>query len=575
MDNVLDGELQKYIVSDGAYIRQNFFGKYPELEKLVADYSDEQLRTLRRGGHDPEKVYAAYHAAVNHTGSPTIILAMTVKGYGLGEAGEGRNITHQQKKLNEDELKSFRTRFDIPISDEDITDAPFYRPDKNSPEMKYIHEHRQALGGYVPSRRVGAGPMIMPGNDMYAEFSEGTGDREVATTMVMVHLISKLLDDKKVGKYIVPIIPDEARTFGMESLFRKAGIYSHVGQLYEPVDIENLMYYKEAINGQILEEGITEAGAMSSFIAAGTSHTAHSLNMIPMFLFYSMFGFQRVGDLIWAAGDSKARGFLVGCTSGRTTLAGEGLQHQDGHSLQIANAFPNVKAYDPAFAYELAIIVKDGLYRMYEKQEDVLYYINVTNEFYKMPKQPDGVEEGILKGIYKFRQSTKKTDGFKVHLLGSGAILNEVIKAQEILENDYDVASDVWSVTSYKELYYDAINTERENILNISGKPKKSYLEKTMENESGVFVAASDYLKSLPGSISQWLPGRLISLGTDGFGRSDSREALRDYFEVDARHIVLAALYNLVNANKIKPDVLKQAHKALKIDSDKINPTTI
>jgi len=391
----------------------------------------------------------------------------------------------------------------------------------------------------------------------------------------MVHLLSKLLDDKKIGKYIVPIIPDEARTFGMESLFRKSGIYSHVGQLYEPVDIENLMYYKEAVNGQILEEGITEAGAMSSFIAAGTSHTAHSLNMVPMFLFYSMFGFQRIADLIWAAGDSKARGFLIGCTSGRTTLAGEGLQHQDGHSLQIANAFPSIKAYDPAVAYELAIIVKDGLHRMYEKQEDLLYYINVMNEFYKMPKMPEGVEDGILKGIYRFRKSNKQENGFKAHLLGSGAILNEVIKAQEILESDYNVPSDVWSVTSYKELYYDSINTERENYLNISGELQKSYLDKTFENESGVFIAASDYIKALPGSISKWLPGPLIGLGTDGYGRSESRESLRDYFEVDARHITIAAIHSMVNENKIKPDVLKKAHKDLNITPSKINPIII
>ena len=452
MDEVPDGQYQKYTVAGGDYIRKDFFGKYPELAELVAGYTDEQLHKLRRGGHDPEKVYAAYHTAVTHEGAPTVILAKTIKGYGLGEAGEGRNVTHQQKKLNEEELRHFRSRFGIPIPDDEIAEMPFYRPAENSEEMQYLRERRRALGGLMPSRSVSVPVHRPPRKDMYIEFMQGSGQREVATTMAMVHLLGKLLKDPNLGRYIVPIVPDEARTFGMEALFRTIGIYSHVGQNYEPVDRESLLYYKEAKDGQILEEGITEAGAMSSFIAAGTAYSTFGINMIPFFFFYSMFGFQRVGDLIWAAGDAQARGFLLGATAGRTTLAGEGLQHQDGHSHVLALANPAVEAYDPAFAYEVAVIVREGLRRMLEDGESVVYYLTLMNEFYTMPPAPKGVEEGILKGLYKFKASENTRARIKAHLLGSGTILNEALAAQRILEEDFGVAADVWSVTSYKKL---------------------------------------------------------------------------------------------------------------------------
>ncbi|MFZ5979522.1 MAG: pyruvate dehydrogenase (acetyl-transferring), homodimeric type [Candidatus Zixiibacteriota bacterium] len=569
MEEVPDGQYQKYVVSGGDYIRKDFFGADPRLLELVKHYSDEQLQKLRRGGHDPEKVYAAYKAAVEHTGSPTVILAKTIKGYGLGEAGEGRNVTHQQKKLNEQELREFRSRFGIPISGKDISQAPFYRPSDDSEEMRYLKERREALGGYVPRRQVVIPALKMPPADLFEEFEKGTGEREVATTMVFVHLLSKLLADPKLGKLVVPIVPDEARTFGMESLFRKVGIYSHVGQIYEPVDKESLLYYKEARDGQILEEGITEAGAMSSFIAAGSAYASHGINMIPFFIFYSMFGFQRIGDLIWAAGDAQVRGFLLGGTAGRTTLAGEGLQHQDGHSHMLAYGHPTLKAYDPAYAYELAIIIRDGLRRMYEKGENLLYYLTVMNEFYPMPPMPKGVEEGVLKGLYKFKPAGDKA---RVHLFGSGTILNEVVKAQAMLQEKYDIAADVWSVTSYKELYHDAIDTERWNMLHPDRKAKDNYIIRTLAKEEGVFVAASDYLKALPSAIARWLPGPLIALGTDGYGRSETRESLRDFFEVDARYITLAALYNLTRQKEIKPVTVRKAIKDLEINPEKLNP---
>jgi len=571
MEDALDGDYQKYVVEGGEYIRRHFFGTDPTLLELVKNYSDEQLHKLNRGGHDPEKVYTAYKAAVEHEGKPTVILAKTIKGYGLGEAGEGRNVTHQQKKLNEQELREFRTRFGIPISDKDVADAPFYKPPDDSEEMKYLRERREALGGYVPKRIVTVEPIKTPGDDLFGEFYKGSGERDVATTMVFVHLLSKLLSDKKLGKYIVPIVPDEARTFGMESLFRKVGIYSHVGQLYEPVDKETLLYYNEAKDGQILEEGITEAGSMSSFIAAGTAYATHGINMIPFFIFYSMFGFQRIGDLIWAAGDMQAKGFLLGGTAGRTTLAGEGLQHQDGQSQIYAYALPNLRAYDPAFAYELAVIIKDGIYRMFEKQENIFYYLTVMNEFYTMPPMPESVTDGIIKGIYKFSSSNKKSKA-KAHLLGSGSILNEAIKAQKILEENYDVSADVWSVTSYKQLYHDAIDTQRWNLLNPGQKPKQPYIAEVLSNEKGVFVAANDYLKALPGSVARWIPGPFLMLGTDGFGRSESRAALRDFFEVDARYIVLATLYQLAEQGTISGNVVKSAIKELKINPGKLNP---
>ena len=574
MEQVPDGQYQKYTVSSGEFIRKDFFARDPEVLKLVANYSDEQLEKLRRGGHDPEKVYAAYHAAVNHKGQPTVILAQTIKGYGLGEAGEGRNITHQQKKLNEEELRKFRSRFGIPIDDDSVAQAPFYKPAEDSEEIKYLKERRAEVGGYIPQRKVTVRGLKLPGDDLYEEFKRGTGERAVATTMSFVHLLSKLLADKEVGKYIVPIVPDEARTFGLEALFRKYGIYSSVGQKYDPVDKETLLYYKEAQDGQILEEGITEAGSMASFNAAATSYSTHGLTMIPFFIFYSMFGFQRIGDMIWAAGDMRARGFILGATSGRTTLAGEGLQHQDGNSHLLALPVPNLKAYDPAFAYELALIIKDGMRRMYHKKEDVLYYITVMNEFYQMPPMPEGVEEGILKGMYKYRESDNKRKKFKAHLFGSGAILNEVLKAQEMLENKYDVATDVWSVTSYKELYQDAITVARQNLLEVGKSDELPYVSELLKDEQGVFVAASDYVKAVPAAIAQWIPGPYSVLGTDGFGRSESRAALRDFFEVDAKHIVLAALTAMVNEGKVEAKLLKKAAKELEITPDKPNPLT-
>jgi pyruvate dehydrogenase E1 component len=571
MQEVVDGQYQKYTVSDGSYIRKDFFGKYPEVEELVKNLSDEQLRKLRRGGHDPEKVYAAYKSATENKGSPTVILAQTIKGYGLGEAGEGRNITHQQKKLNEEELKEFRSRFGIPVSDDDVSGVPFYKPSEDSPEIKYLKERRKKLGGFIPQRIVKAESLGTPPESVFDEFYAGSGDREVATTMSFVHLLSKLLKDKEIGKYVIPIVPDEARTFGMETLFRQVGIYSHAGQLYEPVDKESLLYYKEAKNGAILEEGINEAGSMSSFIAAGTSYATHGVNMIPFFIFYSMFGFQRIGDLIWAAADMRTKGFLIGGTSGRTTLAGEGLQHQDGHSHVLAMPVPNLKAYDPAFAYEIAVIVKDGIHRMYEKKEDIFYYITVMNEFYKMPPMPKGSEKGILKGIYKFKESNIPAKQ-KLHLLGSGTILNEVIKAQNILAEKYGIPADVWSVTSYKELLRDAQVCERWNMLHPDEEPKVPYIKQAFKNEEGYFVAASDYMKILPESISKWIPGDLISLGTDGFGRSDGRAALRDFFEIDARYITLAGLNLMRKHNKVKASFVKQVIKDLGINSEKPNP---
>ena len=572
MGEVVDGQYQKYTVEGGAYIREHFFGVDEDLLKMVENMTDEQLSKMRRGGHDPEKVYAAYNAAVNHKGSPTVILAKTIKGYGLGESGEGKNITHQQKKLNEEEMKEFRSRFGIPISDEQIAKMPFYKPDDNDAEMKYLKERREALGGFVPSRKTDIRPIKTPPESIFEEFYKGTDGREVSSTMVFVRILTKLLKDKEIGKYIVPIVPDEARTFGMESLFRQIGIYAHTGQLYEPVDADSLLYYKEAKNGQILEEGITEAGSMSSFIAAGTAYLTHGINMIPFFIYYSMFGLQRVGDLVWAAADMGAKGFMLGGTAGRTTLNGEGLQHQDGNSHILAYPVPNLCAYDPAFAFELAVIIRDGIKRMFEDQEKVFYYITLMNENYSMPPMPKGVKDGILKGIYKFKASSKKNSKLKANLFGSGTIMNEVIKAQEILEHDYRVAADVWSVTSYKEVRRDALDIERWNMLNPTKKRKISYIAELFNDNDGVFVAATDYLKVLPDSIAKWLPKPLASLGTDGFGRSASRGALRNFFEVDAKHIVFAALGELAKEGKIKNTVLDKAEKELGIKPDKVNP---
>ncbi|MBS1853423.1 MAG: pyruvate dehydrogenase (acetyl-transferring), homodimeric type [Acidobacteria bacterium] len=574
LGEVPDGQFQKFFVESGAYFRQNLFGTDPRLLKMVEHLSDDQLARLRLGGHDPIKVHAAFHAAVNHKGAPTVVLAKTIKGYGLGEAGEGKNITHQQKKLNDEELRMFRSRFGIPIPDSELHNAPFYRPADDSPEITYLQEQRKKLGGYLPERKVRAKALAPVAESHFEEFYKGTDGREVSTTMVFVRLLAKLLRDPEIGKLIVPIIPDEARTFGMEALFRQVGIYSSVGQTYEPVDMETLLYYKEAKNGQILEEGITEAGSICSLIAAGTAYANHGINTIPFFIYYSMFGFQRIGDLIWAAADMRTRGFLVGGTAGRTTLAGEGLQHQDGHSHVLALPVPNLVAYDPAFAYEISIIVQDGIKRMYVDQESVFYYLTVGNEPLPMPEMPAGkdVRNGILKGMYLFKKSGKKDAKLRAQLFGSGSIMFEVLKAQQVLEEKYGVAADVWSVTSYKELYRDGNDCERWNMLHPGDKPKVPYVSQQLEGSEGVLVAASDYMKVLPESISQWMPRPLVALGTDGFGRSENRQSLRDFFEVDSKHIVLATLTALARDKQIKLDVLKKAVKDLGIDPEKPNP---
>ena len=575
MGEMVDGEYQKFVVEPGSYIRQHFFGSDPRLLKLVEDIPDEELRKLRLGGHDPRKVYAAYRAAVEHEGSPTVILARTIKGYGLGEIGEGKNISHQQKKLNEEELREFRSRFGIPLSDHEVAEAPFYRPPENSPEIQYLHALRRELGGYVPQRSVRAKPLqLAHHDDLFEEFFAGSEGREVSTTMAFVRMLNKMLRDPEFGKLVVPIVPDEARTFGMESLFRQVGIYSHVGQLYEPVDVHTLLYYKEAKDGQILEEGITEAGSMSSFMAAGSAYATHGLNMIPFFIFYSMFGLQRINDLIWAAADTRCRGFLLGGTSGRTTLAGEGLQHQDGHSHVLALGIPTLRAYDPAFAYEIAVIIQDGIRRMYKENESIFYYITVMNEPYVMPHMPEGVKEGVLKGMYRFRASENKKLKLRAQLFGSGAILREALRAQEILEQKFNVAADVWSVTSYKELYREGLEVERWNLLHAAEKPRLPYVTQCLADAPGVLVAASDYLKALPNLVAKWMPRRLASLGTDGFGRSDGRAALRDFFEVDARFITLATLTELLREGKIEAAVVEKAIKELGINVQKPNPMT-
>ena len=573
MGELVDGEYQRFITESGAYFREKFFGVDPRLLKLVEHLSDDDLTKLRLGGHDPKKIYAAFKAAAEHKGQPTVILARTIKGYGLGESGEGRNMTHQQKKINEEELQRFRKRFDVPIREEDIHDTPFYRPADDSPEIQYLREHRMALGGYVPKRMVRSEPLQANLGEVFEEFLEGDPKREVSTTMAVVRMLAKLLKHPEIGKLVVPIVPDEARTFGMESLFREVGIYASTGQLYEPVDRQMVLYYKEAKDGQILEEGITEAGSMSSFIAAGTAYSTHGLNMIPFFIYYSMFGMQRVGDLVWAAADIQSRGFLLGGTSGRTTLAGEGLQHQDGNSHVLALPVPNLRAYDPAFAYELAVIIEDGIRRMYMNGENIFYYITVMNENYTMPPMPEGAREGILRGLYRFRAAAKDSK-LRAQLFGSGTILREAIKAQEILAEKFGVAADVWSVTSYKELYRDAIETERWNMLHPLEKPRLPYVTETMKGAPGVFVAASDYLKSLPAMIAQWMPRRLACLGTDGFGRSETRPALRDFFEVDARHIAFTTLVELFREKQVDAALIQRAMQELAINPDKLNPHT-
>jgi pyruvate dehydrogenase E1 component len=572
MGEIVDGQYQKYAVSDGAYVREHFWGADPRLLDMVKPLSDDQLKKMTLGGHDPVKVYNAYKAATEHRGAPTVVLARTIKGYGLGEAGEGKNITHQQKKMNEEELRAFRTRFGIPISDTEVGKTPFYRPAEDSIEIKYMRDRRKALGGFVPMRKVRSEPLKSVSSELFEEFYKGTEGRKASTTMVFVRLLSKLLRDKELGRLIVPIVPDEARTFGMEALFRAVGIYSHAGQVYEPVDMDTLLYYKEASDGQILEEGITEAGSMSSFVAAGTAYATHGVNTIPFFIYYSMFGFQRIGDLIWAAGDSRTRGFLLGGTSGRTTLAGEGLQHQDGNSQLFALAYPNCVSYDPAFAYEIAVIIQDGIRRMYVDQESIFYYLTVMNEQYAMPEMPKGATEGILKGMYKFRSASKPDAPLRAQLFGSGAILPEVIRAQEILESKYNVYADVWSVTSYTELYREGHGCERWNMLHPGEPPRVPYVAQCLKSAPGALIAASDYVKAMPDSIDRWLPRPITTLGTDGFGRSETRAALREFFEVDYRYVIVATLAALARDGAIEPSVVAQAMKTHNVNPEKLNP---
>jgi pyruvate dehydrogenase E1 component len=570
MEECVDGEYQNFKAKGGAYTREHFFGKYPELKAMVANMSDEEIWRLNRGGHDPRKVYAAYAAAMAHKGQPTVILAKTVKGFGLGKGGEGQMVAHQQKKLSEDDLRAFRDRFYIPVSDEEIAKLPFRQPAADSEESRYLHERRTSLGGYLPARRKQAPPLAVPPLEAFAGVLEGTGEREISTTMAFVRILTTLLKDKQIGKYIVPIVPDEARTFGMEGLFRQIGIYSSVGQLYTPQDAETLMSYREDKKGQMIEEGINEAGALCSWIAAATAYSNHGMSMVPFYIFYSMFGFQRVGDFIWAAGDIQARGFLLGATAGRTTLAGEGLQHQDGHSQLVATTVPNCVAYDPAYAYELAVIIQDGMRRMYVDQESIFYYITVMNENYPQPAQPKGSEAGILKGAYLLRAGGKGK--LRTTLLGSGTILRECLEAAKILEAEYGVRADVFSVTSFSELRREALECDRWNLLH-AGEPARSpYVQQCLKDAQGPFVAATDYMRTVPDQIRQWVPGRYVSLGTDGFGRSDSRAALRRHFEVDRNYIAVAALKALADEGKLEASAVTAAMKALGVDPAKPVP---
>jgi pyruvate dehydrogenase E1 component len=574
MDECLDGDYQSYKANDGAYVRAHFFNAYPELKKMVDNLSDEEIWHLNRGGHDPQKVYAAYAKAIAHKGSPTVVLAKTIKGYGMGAAGEGQNITHQQKKMTLDHLHAFRDRFSIPITDEQLAEIPFYKPSDDSLEIKYLKHQRELLGGYLPHRVSQAESLKMPPLEDFAALTQGLGTREISTTMAFVRLLSVLLKHKEIAPRIVPIVPDECRTFGMEGLFRQIGIYSPVGQLYTPVDHEQVMFYREAVDGQILEEGINEAGAFCSWMAAATSYSTNKLTMIPFYIYYSMFGFQRIGDLAWAAGDMQAKGFLLGGTAGRTTLAGEGLQHQDGHSLVLASTIPNCIAYDPTFAYELAVIVQDGLCRMYEKRENVFYYITVMNENYVHPDMPKGAQEGILKGMYLF-QSSKKPAKNHVQLMGGGAILREVIKAAELLEKDFQVTSEVWSVTSFNELRKDGLAVERYNALHPLEAPKESYVTTLLKDKQGPVIAASDYMRIYADQIRAFVPSRYVTLGTDGFGRSDTREQLRHFFEVNAHFIVLSALNALVAEGTLDKSKVVDAIRRYKINPDKSDPVTV
>jgi len=570
MMEAVDGEYQNYKAKDGAFVRENFFGAYPELRAMVEKMSDDDIWRLNRGGHDPHKVYTAYDAAVNHKNQPTVILAHTVKGYGMGAAGEGQNRTHSQKKLTEDEMVIFKNRFNIPLSDEEAAAATYYRPDVDSPERQYMLNQRKKLGGPLPVRTSTAAPLDIPSLDIFKPLLEGSGEREMSTTMAFVRLLTMLTRDKKMGKYVVPIVPDEARTFGMEGMFRQLGIFSSVGQLYEPQDAEQVMFYKEDKTGQILEEGINEAGAFSSWIAAATAYSTHSVNMVPFYIYYSMFGFQRIGDLAWAAGDCRSRGFLIGATAGRTTLAGEGLQHQDGHGMVQAGLIPNCISYDPTFSYEMAVIVHDGMKRMYCAQEDVYYYITAMNESYVQPAMPKGVEKGIIKGMYLYKSGGKKKK--KVQLMGSGTILREVIAAADLLAEDWGVDADIWSCTSFNELAREAQEIERWNRLHPLEKAKTPYITQQLKTHRGPTIVATDYIRQYPEQIRQWVPGAYTVLGTDGFGRSDTRKELRSHFEVNSFHVVIAALKTLADEGSLPAGKVDEAIKKYKIDTEKTNP---
>jgi pyruvate dehydrogenase E1 component len=573
MEETVDGEYQVYKARDGAYVREKFFGKHPETAEMVANMSDEEVWRLNRGGHDYRKIYAAYDAATRHTGQPTIILAKTVKGFGLGQAGEGQNVAHQQKKMDLDALRAFRDRFNIPIADKDLDAVPFYRPAADSEELEYLHERRKALGGYLPSRRTKGPAQPVPALELFKTQLDGSGEREISTTMAFVRMLTALTRDKQIGKHIVPIVPDEARTFGMEGMFRQVGIYASKGQLYEPEDAGELMYYREDKSGQILEEGINEAGAASSWIAAATAYSNHNVQMVPFYIYYSMFGFQRIGDFVWAAGDMQARGFLIGATAGRTTLAGEGLQHQDGHSLLAASAIPNCRSYDPTFAYELAVIIQDGLRRMIGEQENIFYYVTCMNENYAHPPMPPGVEDGILKGMYLY--DVDQQGKIRVQLMGSGTILREVIAAAELLRKDHRIRVDVWSVTSFNELRREALEVERWNQLHPEEEPRKCYIEQALADRPGPYVAATDYMKIVPDQIQRWVPGTFVSLGTDGYGRSDARKALREHFEVDRHFIAVTALKALADDGAIDQKTVTQAIRKYGIDPDRPDPVTL
>ena len=576
MEECVDGEYQTFKSRDGAYVREHFFGRDPVLLDRVSDMSDEEIWLLNRGGLDQQKVYAAYHEAVQHTGQPTVILAKTIKGYGMGVSGEGQMITHQAKKMTEDALLAFRDRFELPLSDEQVREAEYYKPPDDSPEMQYLRDCREALGGSLPVRRVKTDPLEVPPLETFKGQLEGSGERENSTTMAFVRVLAALLRDKQIGKNIVPIVPDESRTFGMEGMFRQVGIYSPVGQLYQPQDSEQLMFYKEDKHGQILEEGITEAGSISSFIAAGTSYSAHGVPMIPFYIYYSMFGYQRVGDLVWAAADSRTRGFMLGGTAGRTTLNGEGLQHEDGHSHVLFSVVPNCRAYDPAFGYEVAVIIQDGLRRMVAEHEDVFYYLTLMNENYHHPAMPEGAAEGILRGMYRLREgkASKRKKAPRVQLLGSGTILNEVLAAAELLESDFGVAADVWSVTSFTELRRDGIEVERWNMLHPVEDARRSYVSEQLEGR-GPVVASTDYIRAFADQIRQWVPGRYRVLGTDGFGRSDSRAALRRFFEVNRHYVAVAALKELADEGQVEPGRVQEAIERYEIDADAPMPTTV